>query len=150
MKTRLLVVGTLVFDALFLAFRPVRAQTPKESTLIAHLVSEARQPDAHSKGDVFLQIKIGKVAYMAELESGKVIDQQPVEVSSGGFCGAYAEVSLNLLDKKKQETAQGAGQILKVSHGKWKRVALSEGDYLCEKLKEIPKSVINCLKVACN
>lgn len=150
MKTRFLAVCSLLFFTVLPVFHPALAQSSKESALIAHLVREARQPDSHSEGDVFLRVKIGKIAYTAELESGQVIDQRLAEVTSGGFCGAYAEVNLNLLDKNRQETAQGAGQILMLSKGKWKRIALSEGDYVCEKLRKIPQSVITCLKVECH
>ena len=62
----------------------------------------------------------------------------------------FVEVSLNLLNKNKEETAQGAGQILKLSGGKWKRVTLSEGDYQCADVKKIPKLVLKALKVECN
>jgi hypothetical protein len=126
------------------------AQTPKESSLITHLVREVNQPDAHSVGDVYLLVKIGVTEYIAELESGKVVSNTKAEVAGGGFCGDYVEVSLNLLTENKQESSQGAGQVLKSVNGKWKRIALSEGDYTCEKLKGIPRSVIACLKIECN
>ncbi|RAI73402.1 hypothetical protein HMF3257_01280 [Spirosoma telluris] len=135
---------------LTLSFQTAQTQTPNESLLIAHLVQEASQSDSHSEGDAFLLVKIGKVDYTAELQSGKVVSQQEATVVGGGICGNYAEVSLNLLNKDRQETAQGASQILKFSKGKWKRIALSEGDYACEKLKGIPQAVIACLKVECN
>lgn len=122
----------------------------KEASLIAHLAKEANQPDYHSAGDVYLSVTIGKTAYIAELKSGRVISQSKAENASGGFSGAYAEVSLNLLDKNKQETSQGAGQILKLTGNKWKRVALSEGDYQCKDVKSIPKATLKALKVECN
>lgn len=140
--------------SLFFAWMPgyhaVQTQTPKESSLIAHLVKEANQPDAHSANDVFLLVKIGKTEYIAELKSGHVISHRDALVIGGGICNNYAEVSLNLLDKNKQETTQGAGQVLKSKNGKWKMIALSEGDYACEKLKGISQAVITCLKVECN
>lgn len=128
----------------------VHAQTPKEASLIVHLTTEANQPDAHSEGDVYLLVKIGKTEYVADLKSIKVISQRKAEVAGGGICGDYAEVRVNLLDKNKQESSQGAGQVLKASKGKWRMVALSEGDYSCEKLKGIPQSILTCLKVECN
>ena len=126
-----------------------QAQTPKETSLIAHLVKEASQPGAHSEGDVYLLVKVGKIEYVSELASGTVVSQRNADVVGGGICGDYAEVSLNLLDKNKQETSQGAGQVLKSSKGKWKMIALSEGDYSCDKLKGISKAVLACLKVEC-
>ena len=128
-----------------------RAKVPaKDASLIAHLVAEANQPDSHSADDVFLMVTIGKTAYIAELKSGKVVSQKSAQNPSGGFSNAYAEVSLNLLDKSKQKTAQGAGQILKSSGGKWKKIALSEGDYQCGDVKSIPKTVLKALKIECN
>ena len=122
----------------------------KTATLIAHLIAEANHPDAHTKDDVYLLITIGKIAYTAELKSGKIMSQRAAEYASSGFYGAYAEVSLNLLNKDQQSTSQGASQILKLSAGKWKRLALSEGDYQCDNLKGIPKFVLQALKVGCN
>ena len=122
----------------------------KETSLIIHLVKEANLPEAHSTGDVYLLVTIGKTSYIAELKSGKVIDQKNAVNSSGGFSGAYVEVSVNLLDKNKQETSQGAGQILKLNGNSWKKIALSEGDYQCRDVKSISKSVLKALKVECN
>ncbi|GAB3955280.1 hypothetical protein GCM10028805_42400 [Spirosoma harenae] len=151
MKTTFCVCTISLFLALILGFRTTgQGQTPNESLLITHLVKEASQPGAHTDDDVYLLVKIGKVEYMAELKTTKVVSQRKAEVTGGGICGNYAEVSLNLLNGDKQETAQGAGQILKLGKGKWKMIALSEGDYACKKLKGIPQAVIACLKVECN
>ncbi|GAB4006825.1 hypothetical protein GCM10028808_09460 [Spirosoma migulaei] len=143
-----------IISTLLLTFTPsyhqAQAQTTKETSLIAQLVKEANQTGAHSEGDVYLLVKIRETKYMAELKSGKVVDQRKADSSGGGICGDYAEVSINLLDKNKQETSQGAGQVLKWRNGKWIMIALSEGDYACEKLKGIPPSVLTCLKVECN
>jgi hypothetical protein len=153
MKLKIFViVASLV---LILGFQPAEAQTAKkipakESLLVAQLVKEAREPDAHSAGDAFLLITIGKTEYLAELESGKIVSQKRAANASGGFSGAYAEVGLRLLDKSRQETSQGAGQILKLSGNGWKRIALSEGDYRCAAVKTVPKSVLKALKVECN
>jgi hypothetical protein len=122
----------------------------KESSLVAHLVKEANQPDSHSAGDVYLLITIGKTDYVAELKSGKVLSQKSAKSPSGGFSGAYAEVGLILLDKSRRETSQGAGQILKMTGNNWKRIALAEGDYQCDAVKSVPKSVLKTLKVECN
>ncbi|MVM33485.1 hypothetical protein GO755_25840 [Spirosoma sp. HMF4905] len=150
MKISPLVVTASLLFTLALVVHTAQAQTPKESLLITHLVKGANQPGAHSEGDVFLMVKIGKIEYIAELESGKVVSQHNADVVGGGLCGNYAEVSVNLLNKAQQETAQGAGQVLKFSNGKWKMIALSEGDYACDKLKGISQAVITCLKVECN
>ena len=150
MNTTFCVCIASLFLTLLPGFRTVQAQTPNESLLITKLVNEASQPGAHTDDDVYLLIKIGKVEYITELKTAKVVSQRKAEVIGGGICDNYVEVSLNLLNGNKQETAQGAGQILKLSKGKWKMIALSEGDYSCEKLKGIPKSVIACLKVECN
>ena len=144
----LAIIAGLVFTMTL--FQMANAQTAKESSLIAHLVKEANQPDSHSAGDVYLSVTIGKTKYVAELKSGKVVSQSKAQYASGGFSGVFVEVSLNLLNKNKEETAQGAGQILKLSGGKWKRVALSEGDYQCADVKTVPKSVLKALKVECN
>lgn len=138
-----------------LCFQTAEAQTAKkipakENSLIAHLVKEANRTDSHSEGDKYLLVKIGKTEYIAELESGKIVSQRNAETAGGGICGDYAEVSLNLLNESKQETSQGAGQVLKSSKGKWKMIALSERDYSCAKLKGISASVMKCLKVECN
>ena len=150
----LTIIAGLVF-MLTLGFQTIEAQTAKkistkESSLIAHLVKEANQPDSHSAGDVYLLVAIGKTEYLAELKSGKVISQKSARSPSGGFSGAYAEVSLILLDKSKRETSQGAGQILKLSGNNWKRIALAEGDYQCADVKTVPKAVLKALKVECN
>ncbi|QMW05946.1 hypothetical protein [Spirosoma foliorum] len=142
------VIASLLFQ-LSLGFHTAHAQPPKKKSLITHLVEEANQPNFHSEGDTFLLVKIGKVEYTAELKSGKIISQRKTQISGGGICGDYAEVSINLLDKEKHKTSQGAGQVLKLSKGNWKMIALSEGDYACEKLKGISKSVMACLKVEC-
>jgi hypothetical protein len=139
---------------LTLTFQTAEAQAAKklptkEASLIAHLVKEANQPDSHSKGDVYLLVRIGKIEYIAELKSGKVVSRRKAEVAGGGVCGDYAEVSLNLLNGSKKETAQGSGQVLKLSGGKWIMIALSEGDYSCDSLKGISQSVMKCLKVEC-
>ena len=76
-------------------------------------------------------VTIGKTAYTAELKSGKIICQKRTENARGGFYGPYAEVSLVLLNKNKRATSQGSGQVLKLVAGKWKKIALSEGDYQC-------------------
>ncbi len=136
-------------------FQTAEAQTTKkipakEASLIAHLVKEANAPDSHSAADVYLSITIGKTEYIAELESGKVVSQRNAEYASGGFSGAYAEISLKLLDKSKRETSQGASQILNLSGKSWQRIALSEGDYQCGDVKSVPKSVLKALKVECN
>lgn len=135
---------------LTLSFQTASAQTKKEPTLISHLVKEANQPGYHTADDKYLRVTIGNIDYIAELKSGKVISQSKAEYASGGFSGAYAEVSLNLLNKSKQETAQGAGQILKLTGSNWKRVALSEGDYQCADVKSVPKATLKALKVECN
>ena len=118
--------------------------------MIAHLAKEANQPDSHSKDDVYISVTIGKTNYLAELKSGKILSQKNAVNSSGGFYGGYVEVSIELLNKNKEETTQGSGQILKYVGGKWKKIALSEGDYQCRDVKEIPKSVLKHLKVECN
>ena len=122
----------------------------KETSLIMHLVKEANQPGYHTADDKYLRVTIGNTDYIAELKSGNVIEQNRAGNRSGGFSGAYAEVSLNLLNKNKQETAQGASQILKLTESSWKRIALSEGDYQCADVKSIPKAALKALKVECN
>lgn len=149
----LAVIASFVF-LLTMTFETAQSQSAKkiptkEASLISHLAKEANQPDYHSKGDVYLFVKIGKTEYIAELKSGKVVSQRNAEFAGGGFCGDYAEVSINLLNKTKKETAQGAGQVLKFSGGKWKMIALSEGDYSCSSLRGISQSVMRCLKVEC-
>lgn len=147
-----IVVAASVF--LFLLLYSLEAQTvnkipPKEASLISHLVKEARQPGSHAKGDVYLLIRIGKIEYIAELKSGRVVSQRKAKFPARAICGDYAEVGTNLMNKNKKETAQGAGQILKISNGKWKMIALAEGDYSCDSLKGISQSVMNCLNVEC-
>ena len=139
------VIAGLVFTLLL--FQTAQAQTVKESSLIAHLVKEANQPDYHTADDVYLAVTIGKTKYIAELTSGKVVGQSKAKTASGGFSGVYVEVTVNLLNKSKEETAQGAGQILKLSGGKWKRIALNETDYKCSDVKSVPKAVLKALKV---
>lgn len=149
----LAVIASLVF-LLTMTFETAQAQSAKkiptkEALLISHLAKEANQPSYHSKGDVYLLVTIGKTEYIAKLKSGKVVSQRNAEFAGAGFCGNYAEVSINLLNKSKKETAQGAGQVLKFSRGKWKRIALSEGDYSCDSLRGISQSIMKCLKVEC-
>lgn len=149
---------TLAIIAAFvltLGFQTAKAQKAKAiptqtASLVAHLVKEANQPDAHSAGDVYLSVTIGKIEYVAELASGKIVNQQSTESASGGFSGAYAEVGLRLLDKDKQDTSQGASQLLKLTGKTWKRVALAEGDYQCADLKTVPKATLKTLKIECN
>lgn len=149
MKTKILfILASLIFTLTVL--QSAEAQTAKESSLIAYLVKEANQPDHHSAGDKYLRATIGDTEYLADLKSGKVVSQKKTENASGGFSGAYAEVQVNLLNAKKEETAQGAGQILKLTGGKWKRIALNETDYQCADVKSIPKAVLKALKVECN
>lgn len=148
------VIASVVFS-LALTIQTVEAQSAKKiptkaASLIAHLVKEANQPDSHSKDDIYLLVTIGKTAYTAELKSGKVVSQMKAANASGGFYDSYAEVSINLLNKSKQETVQGAAQLLKLIAGKWKKIALSEGDYQCGDLKGISKTVLKNLKVECN
>jgi len=150
MKFKFLTIIAGLFFMLTLSFQTSSAQTKKESTLISHLVKEANQPDYHTADDKYLRVTIGNTDYVAELKSGKVVEQNRAGNRSGGFSGAYAEVSLNLLNKNKQETAQGAGQILKLTGTKWKKIALSEGDYQCADVKSIPKATLKALKVECN
>lgn len=121
----------------------------KETSLIAHLVKEVNRPSFHSKGDEYLLVRIGKTEFIAVLKTGKIISRRNSRFPGGGICGDYAEVDTNLLDKNKKETAQGGSQILKLSGGKWKRVALAEGNYSCEDLKGVSTSVLKCLKVEC-
>ena len=141
---------------LMLGFQPVEAQTAakkipaKETSLIAHLVKEANQPDYHTADDVYLSVTIGNTAYIAELKSGKVLSASRAGNPSGGFSGAFVEVRVNLLNKSKEETAQGAGQILKLTGSKWKRIALNETDYQCRDVKSVPKATLKALKIECN
>jgi hypothetical protein len=155
MKFNLLAFIAWVVFSITLTFQTAEAQSTKiipakEASLIAHLVKEANEPDSHSKNDVYLLATIGKTEYTAELKSGKIVSQRKAANASGGIYGEYAEVTIDLLDKSKQQTAQGAGQVLKVSRGQWKRIAMSEGDYQCNDLKGISKSVLKNLKVECN
>lgn len=150
MKFQLTIIIAGLIFALTLIFQTAQAQTKKESSLISHLVKEANQPGSQTADDVFLRVTIGNTEYVAELKSGKVDVQNKSANPSGGFSGIYAEVRLNLLNKNKQETAQGAGQILKLTGAKWKKVALSEGDYQCGSVKSIPKATLKALKVECN
>ena len=149
MKTKILTIIAGLILTLTL-FQAAQAQTAKESSLIAYLVKEANQPDYHSAGDVYLTVTIGKTAYIAELKSGKVVSQKKAANPSGGLSGAYAEVQVNLMNKSKEETAQGAGQILKLTGSKWKRIALNESDYQCSDVKSVPKATLKALKVECN
>ena len=149
MKSKnLTIIAGLIFTLTL--FQAAQAQTAKESSLIAYLVKEANQPDYHSAGDVYLTVTIGKTAYIAELKSGKVVSQKKAANPSGGFSGVYAEVQVNLMNKSKEETAQGAGQILKLTGSKWKRIALNESDYQCSDVKSVPKATLKALKVECN
>ena len=150
MKFNFLTIIAGLFFMLTFSFQSAPAQTKKESSLIAYLVKEANQPDWHTADDVYLLVTIGKTDYIAELKSGKIVAQNKSASSSGGFSGVYAEVRVNLLDKNKQETAQGAGEILKLTGGKWKRIALNESDYQCADLKSVPKATLKALKVECN
>jgi hypothetical protein len=155
-KAKFLTVVVSVGLTLTLAFQTVEAGSAdkvpaKEASLIAHLVKEANEPDSHSEEDVYLLVTIGKTDYTAELKSGRVVSQNKAENPSGGFSGAYAEVTLSRLHQDKQRaTSQTTGQILKLTGNKWKRVALSEGDYQCENVKGIPKAILKALKVECN
>ncbi|GAB3987715.1 hypothetical protein GCM10028807_08740 [Spirosoma daeguense] len=140
-----------LFVTLALSSEIALAQTKQENLLIRHLVREASEPDAHSENDTYLRITIGAIDYVAELKTATIVYQQKSENPSGGTCGNYVEAGLTLLDKNKQQTSQGASQVIRYNDGnKWTRIALSEGDYSCEKLKRIPKSVISCLKLECN
>ena len=154
-KSKFLTVIASVGFMLTLAFQTAEAEPEikvpaKEASLIAHLVKEASQPDSLGEDDVYLVVTIGKTEYTAELGSGRVISQSKTENPSGGFAGAYAEVTLSLLHKDKQQGTQTTGQILKLTGNKWKRVALNEGDYQCEDLKKIPKNIRKALKVECD
>jgi hypothetical protein len=149
MKTKILtIIAGLIFTLTL--FQTANAQTAKESSLIAYLVKEANQPDNHLAGDKYLRVTIGNTDYLAELKSGKVVVQNRAGNPSGGFSGAYAEVQINLLNAQKEETSQGAGQILKLTGGKWKRIARNESDYQCSDVKLIPKAVLKALKIECN
>ena len=149
MKSKILfIIAGLVFTLTL--FQAAKAQTTKESSLISYLIKEANQPDYHTADDKYLRVTIGNTDYVAELKSGKVVEQNRAANKSGGFSGAYAEVQINLLNKERQETAQGAGQILKLTGGKWKRIALNETDYQCADVKSVPKAVLKALKVECN
>lgn len=149
MKSKILtIIAGLIFSLTL--FQAAKAQTAKESSLIAYLVKEANQPDYHSAGDKYLRVTIGNTDYLVELKSGKVVEQSRAGNRSGGFSGVYAEVQVNLLNKEKRETAQGAGQILKLIGSNWKRIALNETDYQCADVKSVPKSVLKALKVECN
>lgn len=136
----------------FALFQTAEAQkiSAKDASLINYLVKEASQPDYHSADDKFLRVTIGGSEYIAELKSGKVVSQTKAENSSGGYSGAYAEVQVYLLNQNKEVTSQGAGQILKLTANKWKRIALNETDYQCADVKSVPKAVLKALKVECN
>lgn len=137
------------------SFQTAGAQTAaqkvsaKEASLIAHLVKETNQPDWHSADEVYLSVTIGKTEYIAELKSGKVVSRKNAQNSSGGFSGAYAEVSLMPLNKNREEIGQGSGQILRSNGNTWKRIAINETDYQCSDVKSVPKSVLKALDVEC-
>jgi DNA-directed RNA polymerase specialized sigma54-like protein len=146
----LTIIAGLIFTLTVFQTAEAQKLSAKETSLISHLVKEANQPGYHSADDKYLRVTIGKSSYIAELKSGKVIEQIRAANSSGGFSGTYAEVQVNLLNKNKQETAQGAGQILKLTGSKWKRIALNETDYQCADVKSVPKATLKALKVECN
>ena len=150
MNFKFLIIIAGLFFMLTLSFQTASAQTKKEMSLISHLVKEANQPDYHSADDVYLLVRIGKTDYTAELKSGKIVGQKAAENASGGFSGAYAEVQVYLLNKQKDVTSQGAGQILKLTGTKWKRIALNETDYQCADVKTVPKAILKALKIECN
>lgn len=141
---------TLTFACQRAKAEPETKVPAKEASLIAHLIKEASEPDSHGEEDFYLVVTIGKTEYTAELTSGRVVSQSKTENPSGGFAGAYAEVTLSFLHKDKHQSLQTTGQILKLTGNKWKRVALSEGDYQCEAVKGIPKSILKALKIECN
>lgn len=149
MKTKILTIIAGFIFTLTLS-QTANAQTAKEASLIKYLVKEASQPDYHSADDKYLRVTIGNTDYIAELKSGKVVEQNRAAHRSGGFSGAYAEVQVNLLNADKEETTQGAGQLLKLTGGKWKRIALNETDYQCAAVKSVPRIVLKALKVECN
>jgi hypothetical protein len=129
--------------------KPDKPVPPRIASLVAHLIKEAQAPDSHSSGDVYLLVELGSTGYIAELSSGKVVRQRKAEADGAGMCGIYAKVSVNLMNSQMKETAQGGGQVLKQTAGKWQKVASSEGDYSCGSLKRIPKTVRRCLKLEC-
>lgn len=149
MKTKILTMIAGLIFTLTLS-QTADAQTAKETSLIKYLVKEANQPDYRSADDKYLRVTIGNTDYIVELKSGKVVEQNRAANSSGGFSGAYAEVEVNLLNAEKEKTAQGAGQLLKLTGGKWKRIALNETDYQCADVKSVPRTVLKALKVECN
>lgn len=123
----------------------------KESSLINHLVKEIQQSVTPSEYRTYLRVTIGKITYIADIKSGKVISQEKIEYfTSGGFSGAYAEVQTNIMNVDKLETAQGAGELLKLTGKKWKRIALNETDYQCRDVRSVPKATLKALKVECN
>ena len=151
MKTKILtIIAGLIFTLTLFQAAEAQKLSAKESSLIAYLVKEANQPDNHSAGDKYLRVTIGNTDYFTELKSGKVVVQNRAGNPSGGFSGAYAEAQVNLLNAKKEETSQGAGQILKLTGGKWKRIARNESDYQCSDVKSVPKATLKALKVECN
>ena len=150
MNFKFLTIIAGLFFMLTLSFQTASAQTKKEASLISYLVKEANQPDDRSAEYKYLRATIGNTDYLVELKSGKVVEANRAAYPSGGFSGAYAEVSVNILNKDKEEMAQGAGEILKLTGAKWKRIALNETDYQCADVKSIPKATLKALKVECN
>lgn len=154
MKKPLLLLMLLIA---FLALTTnISAQTGKvparEASLIDFLVKESKQSPEITKDLPFLGITVGKTGYIVESKSGAIVSRSEAAdgSSSGGFYGAYAEVLVLLLDQNKKESGAGAGQLLKLTGGKWKTIAVNETDYQCADVKSVPKAVLKALKVECN
>lgn len=147
----LTIIAVLVLTFLFgLQTADAQSKIPaKETALIAFLVKDSKPSAEMIKDLPFLAVIIGKTQYIVESKSGKVIGQSRTADGSGGFYGAYAEVSVLLLDTKKGESGAGAGQLLKTTGGRWKTIAVNETDYQCADVKTVPKAVLKALKVEC-
>ena len=155
MKNQFITKITVLVLTLVFGFQTAKSQSnkvpEKVKTLITHLAKEANQPEAHSADDFYLVVMIGKTQYIAELATGKIVNQKKADYASGGFYGDYAEVNLYFMDKNQQlGGSQGAANLLKLTGNKWKVIARNETDYQCKEVKTVPKTVLKALKIECN
>lgn len=98
--------------------------------------------------DDYMVVSIETTMYL--LKGGKIVKTKKIK-RTGGFSGGYALVDTNASNLQMQELAQGGQSVWKKSGATWRRVASNEGDWQCDSIKSIPRTVRRALRIfGCN
>lgn len=119
----------------------------KIASVISFLVREQRKPGSRRKEDVFLVIGVEGYDYIVSIANGAIVKKSKNGLIS--FAEDFADIRINTMNARRQETGQGGGLLLRQNGNSWVIVAVAEGDYSCSDFGSVPQSVRNALNLEC-